>query len=250
MSSEAITQNDLREILSRTVGAVPSEYKKLLWTNPNPTSAFNAQTIPLDLSNYDAIEIIIRADTANTYTIAPIITEVGKGGIAFNSTAYNSVRQFTTTTSGITFTGATYHSAYGNWSTTSTNALIPVKIYGIKYERVAPPQVEYPNYSTEEQEVGTFIDGKTIYRKSKLYTWSGTVTYDNTFFQGISVDRIVRQRTQITKNATYAQESFYWSSADYNRCWIVLSNNPPTVSFSCSQSAGCEILITVDYTKA
>ena len=168
MSSEAITQNDLREILSRTVGAVPSEYKKLLWTNPNPTSAFNAQTIPLDFSNYDAIEIIIRADTANTYTLAPIVTEVGKGGIAFNSTAYNSVRQFTTTTSGITFTAATYYSSYGNWSASSTNALIPVKIYGIKYERVAPPQVEYPNYSTEEQQVGTWVDGKPIYRKVYL----------------------------------------------------------------------------------
>jgi len=29
----------------------------LLWTNPNPTSAFNPQTVSLDLSEYDLILI-------------------------------------------------------------------------------------------------------------------------------------------------------------------------------------------------
>lgn len=247
MSSEAITRNDLKAVLDEVLPPTPSEYKKLLWTNPSPTSAFNAQTIPLDLSNYDAIEIIIRADTANTYTIAPIITEVGKGGIAFNSTAYNSVRQFTTTTSGITFTGATYHSAYGNWSTTSTNALIPVKIYGIKYERVAPPQVEYPNYSTEEQQVGTWIDGKPIYRK--VIVASITSSGANFITAPSNIDTIIGLRG-IEKETGGAQAPFpkaHYSSFAY-QMGIYYAGGNIVVERGSSMSVSTAYIIC-EYTK-
>lgn len=246
MSSEAITQNDLREILSRTVGSIPSEYKKLLWTNSQ--GAQSSYSFSADFSNYDEIEIVFKR-------AGDLITKrMGNSGSAtFRIVWANYIVERTATISNGTMTignGGFYGSYNAGSLTAGATYAVPTYVYGIKYERVAPPQVEYTNYSTEEQEVGTFIDGKTIYRKSKLYTWSGTTTYDADFFQGISVDRIVRQRTQITKNANYAQEGFYWTSSDYNRCWISLINNPPIVSFSCSQSAGCEILITVDYTKA
>ena len=34
---------------------------ELLWTNPSPTSAFPAQTLSIDLSNYDAVIVSIKA---------------------------------------------------------------------------------------------------------------------------------------------------------------------------------------------
>lgn len=43
---------------------------KLLWTNPNPTSAFNAQTVTLSSSDYDVLEIFYFdfTDTLNIYS--------------------------------------------------------------------------------------------------------------------------------------------------------------------------------------
>ena len=37
----------------------------MVWTNPAPTQAFSPQTIELDLSNYNAIIIELRATTSN-----------------------------------------------------------------------------------------------------------------------------------------------------------------------------------------
>lgn len=45
--------NSLRNITNGLKGTI-------LWTNPNPTSNFSPQTLNLDLSNYDEIEIIYR----------------------------------------------------------------------------------------------------------------------------------------------------------------------------------------------
>ena len=151
MSSEAITQNDLREILSRTVGSIPSEYKKLLWTNPNPTSDFGAQTLTLDLSGYDEVEIVATflGDTRASYSTR---CAVGAGSnlayqILNTATATNAstfingvAREFTVSTSGITFGNGqmTYNGgAYTNWQSRA----IPYKIYGIKYEYVQPPAI-------------------------------------------------------------------------------------------------------------
>ena len=60
MASEAITRNDLTAILNEVLPPQPSEYKKLLWTNPSPTSNFPTQALlnGQDLTVYDAIEVI------------------------------------------------------------------------------------------------------------------------------------------------------------------------------------------------
>lgn len=216
MSNKVITKNDLAAVLNEVLPPTPSEYKKLLWTNPSPTSSFAAQTIPLDLSNYDAIEIIIRSDTANTYTLAPIVTEVGKGGIAFNSTAYNSGRQFTTTTSGITFTGATYYSAYGNWSTTSTNALIPVKIYGIKYERVLPPAMDALEWKLKGTASGnTAVDMPTDYNEIML-----VATGYSTFYFTVIVPK-----ADISSSIIYPRFAFIYSASNYCGGYFKVNNS-------------------------
>lgn len=106
----------------------------LLWTNPNPQNAFNAQTVSLDLSEFDAVEVIFRTGTGanDRYTLPTVRVDIGNTGVIFNTTAYNSERRFTVNPTGIAFTNALYYASYGNWSGTNTNALIPYKIYGVK----------------------------------------------------------------------------------------------------------------------
>lgn len=261
MASETITQNDLREILSRTVGSVPSEYKKLLWSNPNPTANFPTQALlnGEDLTVYDAIEVIGINYSGYKSIMPPLQIPIGgKGnliGLAGSTgdsagMGFLVMRGISVNTNSIVVSGAMGVSTNGaSWSANDNN-MIPYKIYGIKYERVAPPQVEYNNYSTEEQEVGTFIDGKTIYRKSKIYTYAGSTNYDSTFFNGITPYQIINQRVQIMSNSAYAKTMDYWSSSDFCRCWIYLTS-PYMVCFNLGgASNGAQVLITVDYTKA
>lgn len=174
MSSEAITQNDLREILSRTVGSIPSEYKKLLWTNPSPTTAYTSGTpVSADVaSQYDAIEIsfmlwtgyqsICAVDTA-VKGQAMITTSIASSNNyvsgsrpdplarAWDFTAQNGVRIYGGVEANFAVQGA-YAQA--------NHVLIPYQIYGIKYERVAPPQVDASDYVIEQ---GT--SGIWTYRK-------------------------------------------------------------------------------------
>ena len=112
-------------------------------------------------------------------------------------------------------------------------------------------QSNIENYSLTEQVVGKWIDGKTIYRKCKVYTWAGSINYDSDFFSGIAVDQIINQRIQIMSASSYAQTSYYWSASDYARCWITLTNTPPVVSYNLGgASNGAQVMIVVDYTKA
>ena len=50
---------NIKKTLAKMLGQC--EFKTLLWENPNPTIQFAAQTIPCNLSGYDAVEIIYDA---------------------------------------------------------------------------------------------------------------------------------------------------------------------------------------------
>ena len=170
MSSEAITQNDLREILSRTVGSVPSEFRKLLWTNPSNTFNTGAILNHGELEGYDEVEILAAGFQTSNYVYSRC--PIGQDGLiqcwttspdypSNASTFMNSAsRHYTTSVSGgITFGNGqmTYGgSAYQNWNSRA----VPLKVYGIKYERVAPPQVDASDYVIEQ---GTNANGS--YRK-------------------------------------------------------------------------------------
>lgn len=166
MSSEAITRNDLSAILNAVIHGKPSEYKKLLWANPSPTANFGTQTVisNTDLTIYDEIEIYYSANTGYPDCDHIVRQPIGTNSYIFGSSNWLTAKSVSITTNSIGFGDSTRYT-YGGNGTVDNAQLIPQKIYGIKYERVAPPQVEYPNYSTEEQQVGTWIDGKPIYRK-------------------------------------------------------------------------------------
>lgn len=105
------------------------------------------------------------------------------------------------------------------------------------------------DYSLTEKRVGKFVDGKPIYRKCKVYTYSGSGTnYDIDFFTGTNFDKIISQRIQILSNATYAKAFDYWSSSDFCRCWIYLPG--PYIAFNIGgASNGTQVLLVVEYTK-
>ncbi len=150
MSTELITGNDLKSILNEVLPPTPSEYRKLLWTNPS--SQYSTGTISLDLTDYDEIEILFYADDSLA-TAFYSRTKVGKSGHAqwwdvrtdlSNLNNINSVtRNYSVSTSGVTFQNGNmiYNGAsYAGWA----GRCVPYQIYGIKYERVAPPQLEVP----------------------------------------------------------------------------------------------------------
>lgn len=120
-----------------------------LWENASPTSAFAAQTISLDLSGYDFVDIVYYGRTgpndalsANGYYTARCpVGEFGSlqvatliGGTA--SYHWISCRAFEVTTSGIEFGYGRY--IYFSYTTAGDNGgysettNIPYRIYGIK----------------------------------------------------------------------------------------------------------------------
>ena len=106
------------------------------------------------------------------------------------------------------------------------------------------------DYSTTETVVGRYIDGKPIYRKCKEYTWTGSRIYDDTFFSGISVDKVISIRPQITNDSSYLQTSFYWNTTDYFRCWVYWNaGTKGRVAIDGSQNTGSKILFVAEYTK-
>jgi hypothetical protein len=114
------------------------EQPTLLWTNPNPTSSFAAQTVNVDVRNYEAIGFLIqnRVDQTDTYQIYTIRQKPIGGADALGvSTAtsaviYPSVRGYTINSS----TGAINFSNSINTydSETRNEILVPLKIYGYK----------------------------------------------------------------------------------------------------------------------
>ena len=141
-ASATITGTDEEPVLNLTIprGIAGGTQQDLLWTNPDPTSNFAAQTVALDLSGYDAvmIETLRRKSTSygsnNFGMVGSVIvcTAIGEGSTSW------SERQATISSTGIQFNG-------GYLGTTSNNEYaIPQKIYGIKgiNARPAPHIVE------------------------------------------------------------------------------------------------------------
>lgn len=100
-----------------------------LWTNSSPTSAFSAQTIPLDLSDYDGILLYFLATNTDVNRQSSMICLKGYksvfSDVVVGATAIRS-RAVT-----VTDTGAQFTTGYNNTSS-NTSSAIPYKIFGIK----------------------------------------------------------------------------------------------------------------------
>ena len=143
MSSEAITRNDLTAILNEVLPPTASEYRKLLWANPSPTSSFSAQTLSVLVSDYDEIAIEYSDNTAYQGIRKTVLTKAGATSTyIFSCAGGNFARGITVTTTSVSFNDGMYYGSYGGANPSTNNSiLIPIAIYGIKYERVNPPQI-------------------------------------------------------------------------------------------------------------
>lgn len=101
-----------------------------LWENNSPGSSFSAQTVSVDLTNYDAVLIVFNAVSTDTQTKASQICL--KNGVKHILT---TVMAGTTTirTRGVTVSdnGCVFTTGYEG-STSKTGSIIPYVIYGIK----------------------------------------------------------------------------------------------------------------------
>lgn len=113
-----------------------TEYKTLLWTNASPTSAFAAQTISLDLSRYDAVEIeVIASRTSGKMGVCRLFfgAPVSQGLIVLGDDATKHARDVTLYSDGITFQNGYYqYMASGSAKTNDGGQAMPYKIYGIE----------------------------------------------------------------------------------------------------------------------
>ena len=120
----------------------------VLWTNPNPTASFSAQTVTLSesLRNYTYFKVVYRSSTTGDidfYVLFPVLGSGGdfmyyvgnsqaKGCISYNisSGTARQRRLYINNTDG---TEVGFTACQNVTSTTTTNgALIPVYIYGVK----------------------------------------------------------------------------------------------------------------------
>ena len=115
------------------------EVKELLWTNPNPSVRFDAQTVSLNLTEYDQCMIEFNASTIVSEGIISRVlinkNEVnGAGGIQDNS---GCGRKITMNDNGIIFSSAYKY-------TTISGTVIPIHIYGIR--KGIPSASDYMNH--------------------------------------------------------------------------------------------------------
>lgn len=115
------------------IGAVSIEK---LWENASVASEFNAQTLSIDLTDYDMVLIRFRTPNDELDTGSAICEVGARAGLSTttysNNTLYYYYRAATITRTGIEF-GAGWYNKAGSSTTSNTGlACAPVSIYGIK----------------------------------------------------------------------------------------------------------------------
>ncbi len=107
----------------------------LIWTNSSPTSSFAAQTININLSNYNYIVIVlVTSDGSSIYDwtphstiLLPVLSSWDGYSAKASATGTSLTRGLKVETGKIIFTDAKYTDGE-----TNNAGVIPYKIYGIK----------------------------------------------------------------------------------------------------------------------
>ena len=129
---KSVVNNNASETSSNTTN-ISNITGQVLWTNPNPTNTFTSQSIDLQNSDFDMIQIvfyqannILRFQTTGTIPIGDsLITTM------FNAKSY--IRNFSVSNNILTFDDCnTYNSYNSATATVNNNALIPIYIIGYK----------------------------------------------------------------------------------------------------------------------
>lgn len=68
--------NEIKSVVNNNANELTNIMGKILWTNPNPTSDFSAQTITLSSNDYDVLEFVFELGTTGT---SSTMTKILKG---------------------------------------------------------------------------------------------------------------------------------------------------------------------------
>ena len=112
----------------------------------------------------------------------------------------------------------------------------------------------FENYSTDEQVIGTQINGKPLYRRTFVYSGSiprGTKLFENNLK---NIDYIEKYSQPIFNTNLANNESEYGvASNDYLMALLGKNNNTNTafiyVNYGTSRSSVTKLIVTVQYTK-
>lgn len=125
--------NEIKAVVNNNAQEVTNITGQILWTNSNPTSTFTSQSIDLQNSDFDTIQIvfyqaynILRFQTTGTIPIGDsLITTM------FNAKSY--IRNFSVSNNILTFDDCkTYNSYNSTDSIVNNNAIIPLYVIGYK----------------------------------------------------------------------------------------------------------------------
>lgn len=120
-----------------------AEYKELLWTNTVATSSMAAQTIQLDLSSFEYVEIwFFQGGTADALVPNPLKIRIGEhrnillvhsiNGAGVNENT--GARLVTASATGVTFGNYGYKNRRSGGTVTISNGFaVPRFIYGVKH---------------------------------------------------------------------------------------------------------------------
>lgn len=110
----------------------------LLWENASPSSSFNAQTISLNLSEYDYIEIDFKLRSKDSIIVEKVAGYVGQISVGYGcSGGAWWYRRAVVELNSVAFEVATVASGTSSSSDSGTTTMIPYRIYGIKGAKTA-----------------------------------------------------------------------------------------------------------------
>lgn len=198
----------------------------LLWTNPNPTSAFAAQTVSLNLTEYAGVIVeFINKGEANNIRSRVYAKKsdfgtypIGAGFVSTNAYARNIVA--------VSDTGVEFSEAV----TTSTNNdfVIPMKIYGVKEYVVEPVSTQMGVYAygnnASEQYANCVIEN-CKFKKLKVVSYENIASSESAYPK-ITINDVANERPAVgTVFDVYGKKVSItsWSgAAEYAKVGIVV----------------------------
>ena len=229
MIVDSLTSNSSTDALSALQGKLLNEQhqallesvretttKDLLWENASPASAFAAQTVSLDLSEYDAVEIIYSYYANSTLDYRATV-RIGKSAelnticniTATTAASFNTTRQCSVKNTGVTFTGGGYKYVNTTSYTAADTYSVPFVIYGIRSKYVAPDEI-------------SFRIGNELFIAKRGMTWEEWVN------SGYSPDYIVINSNSIKNQSSM---TLVYLGASEHRSNVINENRQYTWSY-------------------
>ena len=125
--------NEIKSVVNNNATELTNITGKVLWTNPNPTSTFTSQSIDLQNSDFDTIQIIFYQAINILRFQSTGLIPIGESHLSTMFNAKSYIRTFRIANNVLTFDDCnTYNSYNSTTATVNNNALIPIYIIGYK----------------------------------------------------------------------------------------------------------------------